>query len=105
MSFKGLSDCLMRDVSCLLPPPLQDEDTLHVQILAAYFKLCCENTAPCTLCMGIDIEVNIDLEKDTLDEDHSGQQKEDYNEDVRTTKGMTRINKARREFSLVIPIE
>lgn len=84
---EGLSDCRMRDVSCLLPPPSQDEDTLQVQNLTVYFKLCCENTALCTLCMGIDIEVNINLEKDTLDEDHSGQQEEDYNEEARTPKG------------------
>lgn len=105
LSFKGLSDCRMRDVSCLLPPPSQDEDTLHVQNLTVYFKLCCENTAPCTLCMGIDIEVNINLEKDTLDEDHSGQQEEDYNEEASTPKGITEINEAMGEFSLVIAIE
>lgn len=94
MSFKGLSDCGMTDVSCLVPPPWPEEDTLHVQNLTVYFKLCCESTAPCTLCMGIDIEVNINLEKDTLDEDHSGQPEEDYNEEARTPKGITEINEA-----------
>lgn len=44
--------------------------------------------------MGIDIEVNITVEKDTVDEDHSGQQEEDYDEEARTPKGITENNEA-----------
>lgn len=85
LSFKVLSDCSMRDD---WPLSLQDEDTLHVHSLKAHFKLCCENGTLCTLCIGIDIEVNIHLEEELLDEDHSGQREEDYDEEAKNPKGI-----------------
>lgn len=87
MSFKVLSDCSMRDD---WPLSLQDEDTLHVNNLKAHFKLCCENRTLCTLCVGIDIEVKIHLEKELVDEDHSGQREEDYDEEANIPKGIIR---------------
>lgn len=66
----------------------RDDNTVDVQNLTAYFKLCCQDTASCALCLGIDTEVNIHLEKDLQDEHYSGQDEEDYNEETRIPKGI-----------------
>lgn len=68
--------------------PVRDDNAVDVQKLTPYFKLCCQDTAPCALCLGIDIEVNIHLEKEVQDEHHSGQDEEDYNEETRIPKGI-----------------
>lgn len=88
LSFKGLSDCSLSDGFALGPLRLTDDDTAHVQNLTAYFKLCCEDRVLCALCVGIDIEVIIHLEKDSQDEDHSGQHQEDDDEGASSRKGI-----------------
>lgn len=50
--------------------------------------MCCENRTLCTLCLEIDIEVSIHLEKEQLDEDHYGQREEDYDEEEKNPKGI-----------------
>lgn len=76
----------MRDDS---PLSLRDEDSIHVHNLKAYFKLCCENRTLCTLCLGIDIEVSIHLEKELQDVDHFRKREEDYDEEEKIPKGIT----------------
>lgn len=86
------------------PLSLQDEASLHVHDLNAHFKLCCENGTLRTLCIVIDIEVN--LEKELLDEDHSVQREEDYDEEATIPKGIIqRLIEPGGNFPLVIAME
>lgn len=71
-----------------LPLSVREDNAVEVRKLTPYFKLCCQDTTQCALCLGIDTEVNIDLEKDVQDELHSGQDEEDYNEETRIPKGI-----------------
>lgn len=79
---QGLSDCTMKDE---MPLTLPENDAVDVQNLTAYFKLCCKDTAPCTLCLVIDTEFPID-DEDVEDEGHSGLDEEDYREEMRNPK-------------------
>lgn len=38
---------------------VDDNDTVDAQNLTANFKLCCKDGGPCTLCMVLDVELNI----------------------------------------------
>lgn len=66
-----------------------DNDAVDVQNLTPYFKLCCKDRAPCTLCMVIDIEITmqINLGKDMEEEGLSGQDVEDYSEQTKNPQG------------------
>lgn len=83
LSLQGLSDCTMRNE---LPLPVRCDNTVEVQKLTPYFKLCCQDTMSCALCLGIDIEVNIHPEN-VQDELQSGQDEEDCNEETRIPNG------------------
>lgn len=58
---------------------LANSGAVDVVNLTPHFKLCCKDRAPCTLCMAIDIEMKINQE-------NSSEQQE-YNEDTSNTKG------------------
>ncbi|XP_070815888.1 interleukin-17 receptor C [Chaetodon trifascialis] len=79
---QGLSDCTMKDE---MPLNVAEND-VDVKNLTPYFKLCCEDRAPCTLCLVIDTELSIYADKDVEDEGHSGLDEEDYREDMRNPK-------------------
>ncbi|XP_067443362.1 interleukin-17 receptor C [Thunnus thynnus] len=73
---QGLSECTMKD-EVLMPDP---DDAVDVQNLMPKFKLCCEDTAACTLCLVIDAELYIRPYNDTGSEDQSGNDEEDYSD-------------------------
>ncbi|XP_042349936.1 interleukin-17 receptor C [Plectropomus leopardus] len=82
---QGLSDCTMKDA---IPLIVAGNSAVDIQNLTPYFKLCCRDQAPCVLCLVIEAEINIILDKDMEDEGHSGHDEEDY------TKEMERNPKA-----------
>lgn len=67
---QGLLDCTIKDE---VPLAEAENNSLDVQNLTAYFKLCCKDSRPCTLCLVTDILPDIDME----DEGHSGLDEED----------------------------
>lgn len=66
---------------------LANNDDVDVQKLTTQFKLCCKDRAPCTLCMIIDIEINVTLDKDSEDEAIYGDEY-DYSENTSNAKGI-----------------
>ncbi|XP_026163924.1 interleukin-17 receptor C [Mastacembelus armatus] len=75
---QGLSDCIMKDV---MPLPAEEVDAVDVHNLTPHIKLCCNNSALCTLCLVIDTEICVNPDKDMEDEYHSG-----FNEETKETK-------------------
>lgn len=69
--FKGLSDCTIENVLFIA------NSTVEVQKLQPGFKLCCKENTACTLCLVIEVELYIPLEKDLGDEDQSGGDEDD----------------------------
>uniref|UniRef100_A0A3B5B7H4 Uncharacterized LOC103359679 n=1 Tax=Stegastes partitus TaxID=144197 RepID=A0A3B5B7H4_9TELE len=78
---QGLSDCTVRDEMFLMAA----ENTVHVQTLKPYFKLCCKNRKTCTLCLEIDAELSIQPDKGSEDEGSSESDEEDYREETGTS--------------------
>nr|XP_033483130.1 interleukin-17 receptor C isoform X1 [Epinephelus lanceolatus]XP_033483131.1 interleukin-17 receptor C isoform X1 [Epinephelus lanceolatus] len=76
---QGLSDCTMKDE---LPLIVTESNAVDVRNLTPSFKLCCKDTAPCTLCLVIDAEITINPDKDMEEEGHSGHDEEDYSEEM-----------------------
>lgn len=66
---------------------LNKNDSVDVLKLTPEFKLCCNDKAPCRLCLVIDAEIKIRAKNDQEDEDHSGVDEEDYMEETRNPKG------------------
>lgn len=56
----------------MLYPRLANSGAAEVLTLTAHVQLCCKDTAPCTLCMRIDMEMKINEE----DEEDSRRQEE-----------------------------
>ncbi|XP_008283374.1 uncharacterized protein il17rc [Stegastes partitus] len=79
---QGLSDCTVRDEMFLMAA----ENTVHVQTLKPYFKLCCKNRKTCTLCLEIDAELSIQPDKGSEDEGSSESDEEDYREETGSPK-------------------
>uniref|UniRef100_UPI0037E941E6 interleukin-17 receptor C n=1 Tax=Semicossyphus pulcher TaxID=241346 RepID=UPI0037E941E6 len=75
---EGVSNCTMEDEMALT---VEEDDSVDVRSLTPYFKLCCSDRAPCTLCLLIDTEIHIHVDKDMEDESHSGNDEEDYGEE------------------------
>lgn len=67
--------------------PVQDNDAVEVHKLTPHFKLCCKNRALCTLCLVIDAELYVRLDKDVEDEG-SGPYEGDYRDEMRNIRGM-----------------
>lgn len=67
--------------------PAPKDGTVDVQKLTPHFKLCCKHEVLCTLCLVIDTELYVHLDKDMEDEG-SGPDEEDYRHKTRKTKGM-----------------
>ncbi|XP_032362832.1 uncharacterized protein LOC116674505 [Etheostoma spectabile] len=76
---KGLSDCTIMSHGHVTVA--EDNNAVYVQNLTPSIKLCCKDSAPCTLCLMIDIEINIHLDKVSEDEG-SGYEEEDYSEET-----------------------
>ncbi|XP_027135564.1 uncharacterized protein il17rc [Larimichthys crocea] len=74
---QGLSDCTMKDE---VPLVFGGNDAVEIRNLTPSFKMCCEDTAPCVLCLVIDTKISFHPDKDMEDEDHSGHDEEDYSE-------------------------
>ncbi|TDH14047.1 hypothetical protein EPR50_G00039090 [Perca flavescens] len=72
---QGLSDCTMNKRNILV---VEDNNAVNVQNLTPSIELCCRDSATCTLCLVIDIDINIHLDKVIEDEGHSGYEEEDY---------------------------
>ncbi|XP_017290980.1 interleukin-17 receptor C [Kryptolebias marmoratus] len=68
---QGLSDCTIKNVL------FQANSTVDIQKLQPDFKLCCEKETLCTLCLDIEMELYIPLDKDLEDEDQSGGDEDD----------------------------
>lgn len=66
---------------------LANNDDVDVQKLTTQFKLCCKDRGPCTLCMIIDIEINVTLDKDSEDE-VLYEDEYDYSENASNAKGI-----------------
>lgn len=62
-------------------PSLANNEAFDIVNLTPDFKLCCKDTAPCTLCMAVDIEMKL-----SRDEEKSTEQLKD-SEDTSNTKG------------------
>ncbi|XP_028262445.1 uncharacterized protein LOC114436404 isoform X2 [Parambassis ranga] len=75
---QGLVDCSMTDVMLLMAT----KNTADVQTLQPKFKLCCKAGKMCTLCLVIDAELYIQLQKDRIDEGSAGSDEEDYSEET-----------------------
>lgn len=74
----------MEDVMLLVE---EVNDAVDIQNLTPNVKLCCnDSVALCTLCLVIDTEISIDLDKDLEDEGHSG-----YDEETENLKGIDNI--------------
>lgn len=82
-SFQGLLDCTIKDE---VPLAEAENNSLDVQNLTAYFKLCCKDSRPCTLCLVTDILPDIDME----DEGHSGLDEEDSSAETINPKGINK---------------
>lgn len=80
---QGLSNCTMEDESLL---NVEENKSVEVKNLTPYFKLRCEEARPCRLCMVIETEVNIHVNKNLEDEDHSGTNDEEYEEEINNVK-------------------
>ncbi|XP_034726093.1 interleukin-17 receptor C-like isoform X2 [Etheostoma cragini] len=76
---QGLSDCTIMSHVLMTQTVAEDNNAVYVQKLTPSIKLCCRDSAPCTLCLMIDIEINIHLDKVNEDES-SGYGEEDYSE-------------------------
>lgn len=83
-SFQGLDDCTMMNDLAL---NLANNDDVDVQKLTTKFMLCCKDRAPCTLCMIIDVEINVTLDKDSQDE-ATYEDEYDYSEHTSNAKGI-----------------
>lgn len=68
---KGLSDCTIKNLL------YQANGTVDVQKIQPGFKLCCEDKPACTLCLVIEIELHIPLDRNLEVEDHSGGDEDD----------------------------
>lgn len=66
----------------VLPLSLPNNEALDVVSLTPVFKLCCEAGAPCTLCMAVDIEMEL-----SRDEENSSSEQLEDSEDTSNTKG------------------
>ncbi|XP_070758554.1 uncharacterized protein il17rc isoform X2 [Enoplosus armatus] len=86
---QGLSDCTMKDEMFLT---VAENDAVDVRNLTPHFKLCCKDREPCTLCLEIDTEIDIQLDKHMEDEGHSGLDEEDYSgEETRNPKASVTV--------------
>lgn len=65
----------MRDVK---PLSLSSSGVVDIINLTLRFELCCEDRAPCTLCMAMDIKVKISLE-----EEESSDEQLEHSEDAK----------------------
>ncbi|XP_041638874.1 interleukin-17 receptor C isoform X2 [Cheilinus undulatus] len=65
---QGLSNCTMEEETFLT---VEENNSVDIQNLTPYFKLCCKEAASCSLCLMIDTEINIHVEV-MEDEGHSG---------------------------------
>lgn len=63
-----------------MPLVFGGNDAVEIRNLTPSFKMCCEDTAPCVLCLVIDTKISFHPDKDMEDEDHSGHDEEDYSE-------------------------
>ncbi|XP_053293718.1 interleukin-17 receptor C [Pleuronectes platessa] len=79
---QGLSDCTMKDEIILLA----ENDGVDVQNLTANFNLCSDTKETCALCLVIDTEFHIHLDKNMEDEGPSGNNEEDDSEEARKPK-------------------
>lgn len=66
---------------------VRDDDAVDVQKLTPHFKLCCKDKAVCTLCLVIDAELHVRLDKEEED-DGSGPDEEDHRDEMRITRGV-----------------
>ena len=68
---------------------LAENDGVDVQNLTANIYLCPDTKETCALCLVIDTEFHIRLDKDMEDEGPSGNNEEDDSEEARKPKGKT----------------
>lgn len=61
---------------------VEDNNAVYVQNLTPSIELCCRDSALCTLCLVIDIEINIHQDEVIEDEGHSGYEEEDYSRET-----------------------
>lgn len=68
----------------VLPPSLPNVEAFDVVKLTPDFKLCCkaQRGAPCTLCMAVDIEMEL-----SRDEENSSSEQLEDSEETDNTKG------------------
>ncbi|XP_031143377.1 interleukin-17 receptor C isoform X2 [Sander lucioperca] len=76
---QGLSYCTMSKGNILV---VEDNNAVYVQNLTPSIELCCRDSALCTLCLVIDIEINIHQDEVIEDEGHSGYEEEDYSRET-----------------------
>ncbi|XP_044029523.1 uncharacterized protein il17rc [Siniperca chuatsi] len=85
---QGLSDCTIKDQT---PYTEAENDAVDVRNLTPYFKLCCKDRTPCTLCLVIDTDIDIQPDKHMEDEGHSGLDEEDYSQETRNPKASVTV--------------
>lgn len=64
------------------------KDTADVQNLQPTFKLCCKARKMCKLCLVVDAELYIQLQKDRIDEGSAGPDEEDYSKETSNPRGI-----------------
>ncbi|XP_061544279.1 interleukin-17 receptor C isoform X1 [Phycodurus eques] len=73
---QGLSECTVADE---MPLGISESDGADVQMVTAKVEVCCENNAPCTLCLLVDAELSIHVGED-VDKSRSGHDTENDRE-------------------------
>ena len=68
-------------------PNVANDNAVDVQNLTPCIKLCCKDRAPCSLCMVVDIEMEITLDEDMKTEGSSGQEEENYSKETTNHEG------------------
>lgn len=86
---QGLSECTMEDAMILNGA----ENNVDVQTLNPVFKLCCEDTTTCALCLEIEADLYIHPDKEVEDEDHSGSGEglKDYSDETDVPKASVTV--------------
>ncbi|XP_061583175.1 interleukin-17 receptor C [Cololabis saira] len=82
-----LSGCVMEDAL----PHTTTEDNVNIRKIKPDFKLCCKDGTTCSLCLVIDTELDIPLDKVLEDGGHSGADEEDYGEEMRNHKASVTV--------------
>lgn len=80
------------------PLTTAENDAVDVRDLSLKVRLCCEDGAPCSLCLLIDTGLYIYSDKEMEDEDHSGLDQEDSSKEIRNLKGVPYILIASQDF-------